>query len=127
MKKLILGLLLFCNVVLAETEFSKYPFYLQQLPGVCGPQEEVQRFAEDHDFIPLNHSLGREGSQPDGQPVFVVTYWVNEDVSQSMATIQTPSGTESCILYISFDMIHNEKELKKGKRTLWQEERYLEN
>lgn len=127
MKKLILGLLLICNFALAETDYDKYGFYLQQLPGVCGPQEEVQRFAEDHDFIPLNYSLGREGSQPDGQPVFVVTYWVTEDVTQSMATIQIPNGDESCILYISFDMIHNEEELKKGKGILWQEEHYLEN
>ena len=44
-----------------------------------------------------------------------------------MATIQVPSGDESCILYISFDMIHNEEELKKGKGILWQEEHYLEN
>ena len=116
MKKIILGLLLFCSTSFAETDFSKYNFYLQQLPGVCGPQEKVQKFAEDHDFIPLNYSIGREGSQPNGQPVFVVTYWVNKDVTQTMATIQTPNGVESCILYISFDVIHNEEELKPGKR-----------
>jgi hypothetical protein len=114
MKKLLISLLLFCSIASADTHFSKYNFYLQELPSVCGSYDSVNKFAEDNNFVPFSYSIGREESQPDGQPIFIVTYWINEDESQTMVTIQIPDGIESCILYISFDLIYNQPEFKKG-------------
>ena len=114
MKKLILGLLLFCGIATADEK--TYEFYIEHLPAVCGSHEEVLRYADDRSLIQLNYSLGRENSVPDGEPVFFVTYWVNEEVTQTMATINVPDSDQTCILYISFDVVHNENLLKKEKR-----------
>lgn len=121
MKKLILGILLICNVAIADISFDKYIFSLQQLPGLCGPVEEVQRFADDNKFTPLNFSLGRSGGKADGEPVFIVTYWVNDDLTRTMATIAVPDGIESCIVFVSFDVIGSD-EFFKGKNVKWREE-----
>ena len=124
MKKIILILsLLFTSISYAK-DFKAYEFHVQELPAVCGTQKEVEKYADDNDYIVLNYSLGRAGSEPTGEPVFVVTYWVNEEVSQTMATVVVPNSDQACILYISFDVIHNEEELKKGKPTQWQKEHY---
>ena len=99
----------------ANENLGTYDFHVEMLPGVCGTQKEVERFAKNNNYIPLNYSLGREGSKSDGEPVFIVTYWVNEDVTQTMVTVQVPNDGSACILYISFDVIHNENELRPGK------------
>lgn len=127
MKKLILGLLLFFGVAKAETDISTYQFYVENLPSVCGPSQEVEKYANDNNYEPLNWSLGRAGSEATGEPVFIITYWINTDFTQTMTTVTVPSGETSCIIYVSFDVIHNEELKKKGKGIKWQEERYLEN
>ena len=116
MKKLILSLLLFCGIAVADEDVKTYDFYIEELPAICGTHEEVLRYANDRSLIQLNYSLGRENSVPDGEPVFFVTYWVNEEVTQTMATINVPDSDQTCILYISFDVIHNENLLSKEKR-----------
>ena len=119
-----LWLLTIASIVKANEDLRAYEFHIQELPAVCGTQKEVEKYAKDNNYVALNYSLGREGSDPTGQPVFVVTYYVNEDVTQTMATVVVPNSDSACILYITYDVIHNEEELKKGKYTKWQEERY---
>jgi len=128
MKKLILGLLLFFGVAKAETDISTYQFYVEHLPSVCGSSQEVEKYASDNNYEPLNWSLGRAGSEKTGQPVFVITYWSNTDFTQTMATVTVPNSQNSCIIYVSFDVIQNEEVMKKkGKGVKWREEHYLEN
>jgi len=116
-------LLTIASIVKANEDLRAYNFHIQELPAVCGTQNEVEKYAEDNNYVVLNYSLGREGSDPTGQPVFVVTYYVNEDVTQTMATVVVPSSDSACILYITYDVIHNEKELRKGKPAKWQKEK----
>jgi hypothetical protein len=128
MKKLILGLLLFFGVAKAETTFDAYDFYVEHLPAVCGTSTQIQKYAEDNDYVELNWSLGRARSEKTGEPVFVITYWSNTDFTQTMATVTVPNSQNSCIIYVSFDVVQNEEVMKKkGKGVKWQEERYLEN
>lgn len=102
--------------VFAEEKLTKYDFYVQELPAVCGTQDQVNQYIENNGYIVLNYSLGRANSEKDGDPVFVLAYYVNEDASQSMATVQVPNSDQTCILYITFDLIHNEEELKEGEK-----------
>jgi hypothetical protein len=45
----------------------------------CSPPE-VQRYISDEQFKPVHLSLGREhGSLPDGEPVYMITYYEKED------------------------------------------------
>jgi len=117
MKKLIVFLSLFISSFVYADSVQKYDFWVEQLPGVCGNQTEIDRYIENNNYIPLNYSVGRAGSTPDGKPVFFITYYVNEDVTQSMAVVQVPNSGTACIMYITFDVLHNEEELKKGKAT----------
>ena len=102
--------------VFAEEKLTNYDFYVQELPAVCGTQDKVNQYIENNGYIVLNYSLGRANSEKDGEPVFVVTYYVNEDASQSMATVQVPNSDQACILFITYDLIHNEEELTKKQR-----------
>lgn len=105
----------FATVKGKTEDLRAYEFYVQELPAVCGSQQEVEKYVEDNNYVAINYSLGREGSQPGGEPVFVLTYWVKEDLSQTMASVQVPNSDQTCILFVTFDVIHNEEELSKKK------------
>ena len=114
MKRLILILsLLFASVSYAEHEkqegdLKKYDFWWEQIPVVCSYQSEIQRWANDNNFIPVNMSVGREGGVPDGRIVYVVVYYIN-DKGQTFASVQTPENpNQSCITFRTFDLRINE-------------------
>lgn len=96
-------LVLFVSTSFAEEEKKTYDFFYQNTPVVCGTISEVTRYAEDNKFVPFSLSVGRAGSQPDGQPVFFVTHWVQEVGDEQLVTVMIPDADESCILFRSFD------------------------
>ena len=114
MKRLILILsLLFASVSYAEHEkqegdLKKYDFWWEQIPAVCSFSDEIQRWANDKNFIPVNMSVGREGGSPDGRIVYVVVYYIN-DKGQTFAGVSTPENPEqTCIVFRTFDLVINE-------------------
>jgi len=100
MKKIIIGLLLLCTSVFANEELT-YDLYWQQAPIVCGKPPEIQRYISDEDFKPVHLSLGRTSSLPDGEPVYLIAYYENDD--QILVTVDVAGATESCILFRSFN------------------------
>ena len=50
-------------------------------------------------------SVGRANAQPDGEPAYIVTYYMSKDGKQSISAVTSPSGTETCMLYRSFDLM----------------------
>ena len=72
MKRLILTALLglfWTSIVFAE-DIKKYNFWWEQIPAVCSQSDEVQRWANDKNFIPVNMSVGREGDVPSYSAIF---------------------------------------------------------
>ena len=53
---------------------------------------------------PLNVSYGRTGGKPDGEIVYIVTYWVGIDTDETMVSVMTPNSNYSCILFRTFDV-----------------------
>jgi hypothetical protein len=100
MKKIIIGFLLLCTSVFANDELS-YDLYWQQVPAVCGLPPEVQRYISDEGFEPKHLSLGRTASKPDGEPVYMITYYENED--QILVSVDLSGASESCILFRTFN------------------------
>jgi len=98
MKKLIIGLLLFCTTAFA----NPWGFYQIQMPVVCGTPDAIERYLTAKQFEPVGISLGRSGSKPDGEPVYLITFFANER-NESLVTMDIPSGVERCILFHSFD------------------------
>ena len=54
---------------------------------MCSFSDEIQRWANDKNFIPVNMSVGREGGSPDGRIVYVVVYYIN-DSGQTFVVFQ---------------------------------------
>ena len=108
MKKLILILSLLCTSVFAD---ETYDLYWQQAPVVCGSPPEVQRYISDEGFEPKHLSLGRASSLPDGEPVYIVSYYENED--QVLVTVDVAGATETCILFRTFNKTNV---LEQGKK-----------
>jgi len=105
MKKILIVLsLLFASVAYADHENVEADAYFQQIPALCSTPEKMQAYIEHLKMKPYHLSLGREGMDPEGQPVFMVTYYVNEEGTSSAALIDVPSGLETCMLFQTFDL-----------------------
>ena len=113
MKKLllsILGLLLLTSVTIAEeSDIKKYNFYWDQVPVVCGAPEEIDRWANDKGFTPLSLSYGKEGGDKDGAVVYIVVYYLNKDNGETFATVTTPTGSDVCVIFRTFNLQLNPK------------------
>ena len=113
MKKLllsILGLLLLTSVTIAEeSDIKKYNFYWDQVPVVCGAPEEIDRWANDKGFTPLSLSYGKEGGDPDGAVVYIVVYYLNKENGETFATVTTPTGSDVCVIFRTFNLQLNPK------------------
>ena len=99
MKKLLSILLFSCTIASAET----YDLWWQQIPAVCGQPNEVTRYIEDNNFQAVHMSLGRQGSDSEGEPVYMITYYENEKQDQTLVTVDIPSALETCIVYRTFN------------------------
>ena len=98
MKKLILGFLLFCTTAFA----NEWGFYQINIPVVCGTPEQIEKYVTVNKFDAVGISLGRQSSQPDGEPVFLITFYANPD-NESLVTMDVPAGIERCILFHTFN------------------------
>jgi len=108
MKKLIQSIII--SVFLATASYADDVIEMlpgvwwQQVPAVCVDKEVLYDFAERKGLQPLNRSYGKSGGQADGEIVYAVTYWVNIDNDESMASVQVPGGDYECVLYRTFDL-----------------------
>ena len=67
---------------------------------VCGTSDEVQRYLKDNEFELDSVSIGREGANQE-VPAYWVSYFVNKK-GQSVSAITSPSGDETCMMYVKF-------------------------
>ena len=80
-------------------QVEKFNFWWEQVPAVCSTADEIERWAEFKKFTPVNMSFGREGGSPDGQIVYIVVYWINEE-QETFASVSTPQDPdEACIVF----------------------------
>ena len=90
--------MLLCTSVFAE---ETYDLYWQQVPVVCGAPPEVQRYISDEDFKPVHLSLGRVSSLPEGEPIYMISYYEKDD--QILVTVDVSGASETCILFRTFN------------------------
>ena len=116
LKSIIFGavLITMSTFAMAEQETSPLPempqdnlqgqFYWLQMPVICGTSESVIAFIEKNEMTLVNVSVGRDRAKPDGEPVFIVSYYVDSTYTQSLVVMSTMDGMESCMLYTTFDL-----------------------
>ena len=93
------------NPIMPDTESELVnPFYWSNVPVVCGTTEIVNLYVKENGFIFKSYSFGRANGDPKGEVAFLVSYFVNEDETESMSVITSPSGHESCIMYRSYNL-----------------------
>lgn len=117
MKKLVLILsILFGTIAYADHEegLRDGEVYIQQLPALCGSPENIQKYLDHKKLKPLHISLGREAMDPTGLPVYMMTYMVNDNKTESATVLTIANNTESCILYHTFDLVMELKEKQKN-------------
>ena len=76
-----------------------------QLPVICGTTESVNEYLIHNEFELESLSVGKENAQESGQNVYMVSYFINKERTQTMSVITAPSGMESCMLYRSFELM----------------------
>ena len=110
MKKLILTIILclFTAIAVAEEKEDRIEnlpgVWWEKVPAVCVENSTLYEYAERNELQALNRSFGRTGGKPDGEVVYVVTYWVNVHNNMSMASVQVPGAQYSCVLYRTYDL-----------------------
>ena len=58
--------------------------YWSQLPVICGTNDRVEAYLKHYEFKLESVSMGRESAQPDGAPVYIVSYYINKEKSQTI-------------------------------------------
>ena len=86
-----------------EKQYGPQLYWLQ-MPVICGTSESVMAYLEKFQFTLVNISYGRDKARQDGEPVFVVMYYVAPSYTESIVVMTTMNGLESCMLYKSFDL-----------------------
>tara|TARA_Y100001937_G_C7059416_1_gene302995 strand:+ start:354 stop:728 length:375 start_codon:yes stop_codon:yes gene_type:complete len=124
MRKLLLALLLTLGVFtfsVAEhieqtpDERPTYDFYWNQMPTVCAIKSEIERWLENNNFEPVSASFGRENGREDGEIVYAVIVYINDNYEMA-AVVETPNDYEGCIVFRTFNMQLN-RNLKPGSNT----------
>ena len=106
MKKLILTLIitLYSSIVFSEhTNGKDYLYFGRQVPVMCGLPNDVNEYILDHNFKVSSLSVGRKGAAPDGEPVYMLTRYVNDE-KQELVTINVPGVQETCMLFHGYDV-----------------------
>lgn len=105
-KKILIGLLLYSNISYANVNIlEKYSLTLEEIPVLCGNRLTVNQFLKDFNFELVNISIGREGQNDKGQPVFVVEYYINKKNTETIVILHSPEEPDtSCINYRTFDL-----------------------
>ena len=112
LKSIIFGAVLITMSTFAMAEESPLPempneqgqLYWLQMPVICGTSESVLAYIEKNEMTLVNVSVGRDRARPDGEPVFIVSYYVDPTYTISLVVMSTMNGLESCMLYKSFDL-----------------------
>lgn len=91
-----------------EHEIDMLQLYSTMVPALCGTGPEIEKYMKLKGMTPKAASLGRTGSKPDGEPVYILTHWFNNDSTEVATTVSVPNGLEHCIMYHGFDLFQVE-------------------
>ena len=94
------------NPLLSEPDADNLPnpFHWMNVPVVCGTTDTVNMYVIENNFKLESFSFGRVNGKEDGEIAFLVSYFINEEQTETMAVITSPSGHESCIMYRSYNL-----------------------
>jgi hypothetical protein len=110
MKKLITLLVILFSTSVFAKELKDYNFNISHIPVACATNELITEFLIKEGLNAKTISLGKEGAEENGKPVFLITYYESLDKTKSASAVQVPNSDEVCILYYTFDLMDAPKE-----------------
>jgi len=95
-----------------ETHQSPLPkldpgYAWQNMPMICASGNKIINDLSAKGFVPVNMSLGRRDADPQGEPVFLITYFINQDATATAATMNIPVSEDTCLLFLTHDLVVN--------------------
>ena len=111
MKKLIIIICLLWSTITYAVE--KYELFGMNMPMMCGTPETIDQYIKDKKFTPVNLSFGKENAKPEGTPIFLLTYYIN-DKEETLAVAESPNDPLKCVVFHTFDMKMNPSLLGTG-------------
>jgi len=121
MNKIISGIIMGMFSTIAVALFSvsataddHYEFWPSAAPIICGQTKPMLEYIANDGMVPFTISFGKVDGLIENPIAFVVTMWVKPQSTEQMVTIQKPDGTETCILYKSYDTTINPQFDGKG-------------
>ena len=96
------------------TPYADGQLYWMQMPVICGSTKTVKEYIDKNKFILVYIGVGKQGGKNEGQPVYVISEYVTEDMTQSLSVTTTLTMTESCIMFRGFDLKFRNNPINKG-------------
>jgi hypothetical protein len=81
------------------------PYVWQTMPMICAPENTIHNDLTRQGFKPVNISLGRKDAHPEGEPVFMITYYVSTNGFSTAATMNIPTSDDTCLLYVTHNLV----------------------
>ena len=100
------------------TPYEEGRLYWMQMPVVCGTTKTVKDYIDEHKFILVYVGVGKQGGKDTGEPVYLISEYVTQDMKQSLSVTTTLTLTESCIMLRGFDLHFRKSPLTKGTSIL---------
>ncbi len=88
---------------LDESETQTFNFYWTEMPTVCAPRGDIERWLLKHQFTPVSVSFGKENGQYEGNIVYAITLYINS-TQQMAAVAETRTSPDKCVLFRTFDL-----------------------
>lgn len=112
MKKLILTTLIALILSIIPTSADHRPalpqleegFNWNEVPVICGTHEAIMQKMERLNMNLLHASFGKKGANPDGDVVFMVLYYANQQGTSTAAVLTMPNDPTACLLFVTFDV-----------------------
>ena len=99
------------------TPYADGQLYWMQMPVVCGTSKTIKGYIDEHKFILVYVGYGKQGAKDTGQPVYLISEYVTEDMKQSLSVTTTMTLSESCIMFRGFDLQFRKTPITKGTST----------
>ena len=78
-------------------------FFQTTAPILCGKYDEMTKWLQHNGFEIISVGFGRSGGKAEGEPVYMVQGYLKKDTDIFVASIETPTRIDKCLMYNLFD------------------------
>ena len=80
-------------------------FHWQNMPMICASDVVILNRLKEQGFVAVNMSLGKMGADPQGEALFMITYFINQEGTSTAAVMNIPSSNDACLIFLTHDVV----------------------